>query len=348
VELRFVRPFLATALFVALTACGSGANKAAGGQSGNAGTSGAASSPTGPPTKITVSYVGAEPAVLPILIAQDASIFAKHGLDVDLQVVAGAPSIAALISGQTQSATGGSGDILGAAVSGAPVVVLAVLDASFPGQLYASPKIKTPSDLKGKKVAVSNPGSSFDVAVRESLPKIGLQPDKDVTIIATGSVANAVTALFNGAVDASPAPTGPDTVKLEAAGFHPIYDMSDIQSAGDAITVTQTYLTAHRDVVQRYIDALVEADARERNDKAFTIQVIQKRMDINDAATQNAIYDFFTKPSILPPQPYPTAEQFALPLAQLASKNENANGFDVSKILDPSLVRSAVDRGLDK
>jgi NitT/TauT family transport system substrate-binding protein len=297
---------------------------------------------------MTVSYIGAEPAALPILIAQDAGIFRKHGLEVDLQVIAGAPSIAALISGQTQSSTGGSSDILGAAVSGAQPVVLAVLDASFPGQLYASPKIKAASDLKGKKVAVSNPGSSFDVVARESLPKMGLQPDKDVTIITTGSVANAVTALLNGAVDASPAQTGPDTVKLEANGFHPIYDMTGIKSAGSAVSVMRSYMTSHRDVVQRYIDALVEADAREKKDKAFTLQVIQKRMGIDDETTLNAIYNFFTQESILPAHPFPSLDQWVLPLNQLAAKNENAKGFDVSKILDPSFVQSAVDRGLDK
>ena len=301
-----------------------------------------------PLTKFVVSYIGPEPAALPIMIAQDGDIFRKHGLDVDLQVIAGAPSIAALISGQTQSATGGSSDILGAAVSGAQPVVLAVLDASFPGQLYASPKIKTPADLKGKKIAVSNPGSSFDVVARESLPKMGLQPDKDVTLIATGSVANAVTALLNGAVEASPVQTGPDSVKLDAAGFHPIYDMSDVKSAGDAVTVMRPYMNSHRELIQRYIDALVEADARERHDKAFAIQVMQKRMDLNDQTTLNTIYDFFTKPAILPPQPYPTLDQFTLPLNQLAAKNDAAKGFDVNKIIDGSFVKSAVDRGLDK
>jgi NitT/TauT family transport system substrate-binding protein len=344
---------IALALLVLVAgACGAGNNKpVSGAPTAAVGQPGAANA--GPPipavpTKFTLSYIGPEPAALPIMIAQDAGIFQKHGLEVDLQTIAGAQSIAALVSGQIQASSGGSADILGAAVSGADPVVLAVLDASFPGQLYASPRIKTAADLKGKKVAVSNPGSSFDVVARESLPKMGLQPDKDVTLITTGSVANAVAALAAGAVDASPVQTGPDSVKLDGLGFHPIYDMTDVQSAGDAITVMRSYLTAHPDVVQRFIDALVEADARERSDKPFAIQEIQKRLGLNDAATQDAVYTFFIKPNILPPDPYPTAEQFRLPLAQLASKNDKAKGFDVTKIIDPSFVKSAADRHLDK
>jgi NitT/TauT family transport system substrate-binding protein len=345
---RVLKPAVLVVLLFGVSGCGAGGNKPSTTAGTATGTAIAGPPIPAVPTKITMSYIGAEPAALPILIAQDAGIFKKHGLDVDLQVIAGAPSIAALISGQIQAASGGSSDILGAAVGGVDPVVLAVLDASFPGQLYASPRIKTPADLKGKKVAVSNPGSSFDVVARETLPKMGLQPDKDVTLISTGSVANAVAALLAGAVDASPVQTGPDSVKLDAAGFHPIYDMTDVQSAGDAITVMRPYLTAHRDIVQRLIDALVEADARERSDKALTQQVIQKRIGIDDRATQDAIYNFFTKPSILPPDPYPTAEQFRLPLNQFASKNDKAKGFDVTKILDPSFVQSAADRHVDK
>jgi len=347
-NLRALEPFIVALFLFAAAGCGAGSSKPASAPPSTAAASGAGPAIPAVPTKLTVSYIGAEPAALPILIAQDAGIFQKHGLDVDLQVIAGAPSIAALISGQIQATSGGSSDILGAAVSGADPVVLAVLDASFPGQLYASPRIKTAADLKGKKVAVSNPGSSFDVVARTELPKMGLQPDKDVTLISTGSVANAVAALLAGAVDASPVQTGPDSVKLDAAGFHPIYDMTDVQTAGDAITVMRPYLASHHDVVQRFIDALVEADTRERADKAFTIQVIQKRIGLNDEATQNVIYSFFTKPSILPPDPYPTAAQFELPLNQLASKNANAKGFDLTKILDPSFVQSAADRHLDK
>src|ERR1700730_5323669 len=130
------------ALVLAIRECGDGANKSNSACAGQTGGANASAAPTSPPTKFIVAYIGAEPAALPILIAQDAGIFRKHGLEVDLQVIAGAPSIAALVSGQIQSTTGGSSDILGAAVGGAEPVVLAVLDASFPGQMYASPKIK--------------------------------------------------------------------------------------------------------------------------------------------------------------------------------------------------------------
>ena len=90
------------------------------------------------------------------------------------------------------------------------------------------------------------------------------------------------------------------------------------------------------------------AAAREKKDKAFTVQVIANRMGLNDQTTQNAIFDFFTQDKVTPTLPYPKPELFTLPINQLATKNQKAKGYDVTKLLDPSLVQSAADRHLDK
>jgi len=57
-------------------------------------------------------------------------------------------------------------------------------------------------------------------------------------------------------------------------------------------------------------------------------------------------YDFYVK--IHPALPYPKVEQFADSKALLGVTNERVRNFDVAKLLDDSLLRSAADRGLDK
>jgi hypothetical protein len=51
---------------------------------------------------------------------------------------------------------------------------------------------------------------------------------------------------------------------------------------------------------------------------------------------------------VSPAQPFPKPEQFADVLAALAQPNEKARSIDLSRVLDQSLVQSAIDRGLDK
>jgi hypothetical protein len=56
-------------------------------------------------------------------------------------------------------------------------------------------------------------------------------------------------------------------------------------------------------------------------------------------------YDYYTA-NVLPPLPYPRAEQFADIVAQLTETNESVRSFDVNSMLDASFVQSAADRGL--
>jgi ABC-type nitrate/sulfonate/bicarbonate transport system substrate-binding protein len=51
-------------------------------------------------------------------------------------------------------------------------------------------RINSIKDLKGKTIGISGDGSSSDMLTRYSLRKAGLDPDKEVTLIALGSVAN--------------------------------------------------------------------------------------------------------------------------------------------------------------
>ncbi|HTE86057.1 MAG TPA: ABC transporter substrate-binding protein [Dehalococcoidia bacterium] len=333
-----------------LAGCGASGGKG-GGQAGSTSSpagNNAAATPSGPPTKITAAYGAAEPAYLQFWIAKEAGIFLRHGLDVDLQVIPGAQVVPALISGQLQIGAAGPGETIGADIGGADLVMVATTSPSVPTFIYVPASIKTAADLKGKKAAITNPGSTFDVLMRQALPKMGLEPDKDVTLIATGSITNAATALLNGAVSAAPVNVGALSVKVEAAGFHSLYDTSNIQFALQVLVLQRSYLASHRDVAQRFVDAFVEAVARERADKAFTIEVIKKYIQVDDAPTLNAIYDAYSKDSVAPVYPFPKPEGFAIPLDEVIKRDEKAKGFDVTKSLDPSLVQSAFDRKVGK
>jgi hypothetical protein len=77
------------------------------------------------------------------------------------------------------------------------------------------------------------------------------------------------------------------------------------------------------------------------------VQVAAKYLDESDQTLVGRTYDYFVQ-TVTPSQPYPRPEQFADVLAALAQRNEAARSIDLNKVLDPSFVQSAVDRGLDK
>ena len=93
------------------------------------------------------------------------------------------------------------GAYLTAAVRGADLVMIATHMDKFPYSLIVKPNIKKVEDLKGTKLAISRFGSSSDAGLRVALQKLGLNPDKDVTILQVGGQTERFAALKGGTVD---------------------------------------------------------------------------------------------------------------------------------------------------
>jgi len=339
-KIRFVSLGLVAALLV--SACG-GAPAA-----GPASSTSAGPSPTKAPVKLTVSYSNVIASNLPVWVAKEAGIFSKNGLDVELALIESTKGIAALLSGDTKVAHIGGSEVLSAAAGGADLVIVGGTVPVWPYVLIVGPEIKKPEDLKGKKLAIAGVGGSYDIAARVLLPKLGLKPDEDVFILAAGSVANATAALASGQVQATLSQP-PDQLGLESKGFHVLSNMADLHlpTANTTIAMTRAYVTANKDVTQRYVDSIVEAIAKQKKDRAFTIEVLKKYLKTTDEKALNATYDHYVL-TVIPSAPFVRVDQFADAIATLGKLNPKVASFDVTKILDESFVKSAIDRGIDK
>jgi len=298
--------------------------------------------------KIVVSYSNVLADYFPAYVAKEAGIFDKNFLDVDLQLIASTTGLPALLAGQTQIAHIGGSEALTTNAAGGDVVVVANTGPVWPYQLYAAADIKTPADLKGKKVAIAGVAGTFDIGIRTMLPRLGLVPDTDVTVFSTGSTANATAALLSGGVSATLS-SPPDTLKLEAAGFHSLAKMADLNlpTAATTIVVTGSYLAANRPVVQRYVDSIVQAIAKARADKAGTIAALKKYLKSDDDKAMQAAYDWYVG-TVLKDPPTPTTGQLAGIQDVVSKFNDKVKTVDLAKLVDDTLVKSSLARGLLK
>ena len=333
---------MAALLAVALVAACSGPSETAG---STPATATASAKPAPVALKVAVPTMSAD--FLWTYVAKDAGIFADNGLDADIQYIASTQSVTALVAGQIDVSLGAGSDVLSAAAGGADLVVVAVPSPTYPFIFEAAPGINTASDLKGKKVGVSSVGSSSDIATRVALRKLGLEPDKDVVIIAVGSAQERTAAALAGAIQGAVSLV-PDNLVLEEKGWKPLFNLVDLKlpAVQNVVAFDRKFFAARRDVAQRFVDSLVLAIAREQKDRTFSIEMIRKWSKIDDPKKAEVTYDFYAK--IHPALPYPKVEQFADSKALLGVTNERVRSFDVAKILDDSLLRSAAERGLDK
>ena len=132
---------------------------------------------------IKIAYATTSGIRLPLWIAEEAKLYEKYGLDAKLiNIPSGNTAISALVSGEVDIISGSGSATIVAAGRGLPVVIVGSF-GSTTYKLVANPGV---TDLRGKVVGTSRIGSSTDFGLRRALSRLGLTPDKDVKILATG------------------------------------------------------------------------------------------------------------------------------------------------------------------
>jgi NitT/TauT family transport system substrate-binding protein len=140
---------------------------------------------------------------IPTEIAQRKAFYKAEGLDARKVVIRTGLHVPALLAGELDYSTV-SGIIGRATIQGLPVKgVMGWFDRPL-HILVARSGNKNIADLKGKRIAVSTIGSVPHITLREALAQAGMNPDKDVIILAIGGSGERLAALAAGTVDATP------------------------------------------------------------------------------------------------------------------------------------------------
>src|ERR1044071_785695 len=152
---------------------------------------------------LKVPYVSVSPTNGPLWIAKEARLFFKYNLP-DGQLIyipGGTVIIQSMIAGEANMANMAPPAALAAWVKGADFAVVGSAVNRLLETVVTRAEIKTPKDLKGRKVGIGRYGSLTDAAFREALRYYNLVPDKEVTVIQAGSEGSRLAALFAGAPD---------------------------------------------------------------------------------------------------------------------------------------------------
>jgi NitT/TauT family transport system substrate-binding protein len=312
------------------------------------GCGGASNAPGRALVKVVAAYSNAGADHMSSWIAQEAGIFRKNGLEVELQLGGGGTKTAqALLAGDFQLVEVGGSDVANAAASGADVVVIAAPSQVYMYKLIAAKDIATIADLRGKKVGVSSTGGSGDIAARVVLRRAGLEPGKDVFLVPVGDVATRQAAMLNGAVQAEiDAP--PQTSKVEAnPNFHVLLDLAaeGLPAANGTIVGRRSWVYANRDTVQKYVDSTIQGAVLSKRDQAFAMRVIQKYTTVDDPQALQDAYAFFSH--VITTNPTPKAEQFADTIQVLSELNPELRKLNAASMIDDSFVKDALARGVE-
>lgn len=298
-------------------------------------------------TRIRMSYSSIGAASLSTWVAADAGLFNKHGLEVGLIYIGGGPrAMATTMANETQITQGaGTGSIL-AKVGGADAVMFATLLDTTPQSLMVHPDVKSPQELKGKKLGVTRFGALSDFGVRKYLEKINLHPEKDVAILQLGGLPEILAAMQNGAIHGG-ALSSPALTKAKHLGYKELMDLGNlgIRYPGLSYMTTEAYIKTHRPLVINFLKAIIESTHHLRRNREFAIRVLKKYTKMDEQAVLDETYDLFTQ-RYFRLVPTPSGEEVKTVLDQI--KDPKARTTDYDSFIRTDLIREIEQSGFIK
>ena len=269
----------------------------------------------------------------PLWAAKEGRYFEKYGIK-NLEVIqfsGGQPVTRALIGGDIQISTTGGAAVVNARLKGADTVIIARTVGVFPYTLYVGKDIRDAGELKGKKLAVSTIGGSGYVAMQYALRKIGLDPDKDVTMLQIGDFGARLASLAAGTVQGALL-LPPFTLRARELGLRPLYDLvgSGIQYPINQITARQSFIKSQRETVKNFMRGFVAGLARFRMDREFGARVLGKNLRETDSKILQETYDFWLKVFPRVPNPGPEDATVFLEFMQIREQHDWREFVDTS------------------
>ncbi len=287
--------------------------------------------------KIRVSISSVDVSFLTAAVADKRGFFKEQGMDVEVIRMAAPISITALANGDTDY-TMIFASVIRGAMRGMPIkVVASFLDGST-HTLIARPEFKSVKDLRGKTLGVSTIGATSDVAARMMIRHFGVDPEKEMKIVALGSDRARFAALKEGIVEVaviSP-PADAEGKKIGMNVLARSYELFNFPFVGLGVNVKK--LKEKPDEVKKMLKALIRANRYVRENREGTIQTLaewSKSAKEAAAAGYDGTYKVFNVDGSIP------EDGLRLVVDQAKKDMKITRDVPLSEVADVTLLREA-------
>jgi NitT/TauT family transport system substrate-binding protein len=284
----------------------------------------------------------------PFWVGREAGLYRQYGLDVDVVFFRGSTiAINALATKDAQFAGLGASSAVLAKLGGVDTMLIATATPGLLFYLVAKKEIKTGSDLKGKKIAVSRPGTDSDLAARVAVQKLGLG-EKEVSYISIGSDTERVMAMSQGIVDATVVAVA-GYVAAQRLGFNTLVDLAqaNIPYEAASLITTQTLIRDNPEMVRRFAKGFVAAIHYSQTHRENTLKALAKYMRTEDKDILNASYDYFVGRAI-PRTPYVSERGLQAVIDIIRQRNPQTPSAKAAEFMDNRFIKELDESGFIK
>lgn len=220
---------------------------------------------------------------VPLDVGVAAGIFAKHGLAIESVAFTGSARLQQGLAAQSIDIGLGSGPELAAVAKGAPVIAVGtiVLSPRMTVTVRASGPIRSPADLRGRRIGVSTAGSLTEWLTRELSRREGWGRD-GVQAVALGSDAAQIAAMKTDQIDGLVLDVA-TALRLENTGDGRIVlHFGDIikDFIQNAVYARRDLVASNPDRIRRFLAAWYETIGYMATHKAESVKVALPIVDL--------------------------------------------------------------------
>ena len=285
--------------------------------------------------KISISYpsIASTGGIVP-WIAKERGFFTAAGVEAELIYTSGALSMQALIGGSVDLVLGSIFDPLSAIAGGADIVILGSFNNSPPYVMAARPDVRDVKDLRGKKIGVRSLTGPATAMTQFLLEENGLDTKRDVQILRVGGTAERLAALKEGLVDAALIDEAV-AHRAKEAGLN-VIPLKGVPHIHTGAYARRASVAQRQGALTGSLRAMRDAAVYMKNNRAGSIQVIQKVMKVSNPKVAETSYEILKDEVVTDPRVPNDVVQQSLKLA--VRSDPRVKNIDLAKALDLRLA----------
>jgi ABC-type nitrate/sulfonate/bicarbonate transport system substrate-binding protein len=301
------------------------------------------------PYKAVFSFGGLNERSGVLFVGRDAGIFQKHGIEPTVVNVRNAQvGMSALASGETQFHVGSAtGTSIGAMAGGLDLVFIAGLINKLDGTFVVNQSIRTPADLKGKRIGVQSIGGGVWMFSMLAFEHWKLNPERDniqfriigdQSVIAQAITQNVIDGGYLGYTFGA---------QMERQGYRVLADLAKIgvPYQGLGVMARRSLLERSPDLAERTLRAMVETITYINNpaNKLAVMRSLAKDLRLAKVEDAQAGYDMMR--TLYDRRIYPNVDGLRNVIRLLANSSEPIRKLKVEDIIDDRVVRKLEKEG---
>lgn len=288
------------------------------------------------PDKLRIGYAARAVAHSVPYVAKEAGFFAEEGIDAEIVRTAGSIAPMALVASEVDLAIMSAYLMIPAAAQNKDVVMLGGFSRYASMVLVARPEIRSAPDLKGKVVGIQRPGDAYEKSARFALRHLGLDPDKDVQMLALGTNDVMWSALQTGRVSATIL-SPPGTLFARKAGMNFMVDLTDLklEYQGSTIATRRSFVRKNPQLATRALRAIVRGVHLFKSRKEETMRILGQFLGTRDREALAESWEYAAK---MPAKPYAVESAVKAVLDHLAEGQPRFAQHKPAEFIDASVL----------